>query len=246
MRKLVPEQCSLAAGRAVYWQVPHLKFRWCLSWLILMLPATCFSQHSVGPETAAPHFYWSIRKAHQLDYKKQICNSPDLNSTERAELTSRVANLIRPHRKDLEFGSERELSEIASRTRMELIDLNGDGVPEIVLQAFGVKEGCGATGNCPFWVLQSGPNGYGVLLDTRDKDGIGGAELLTVESTLTNGFKDLVLAAHDSASEKSLLVYRFEQGRYRETACYDAEWASWAGENLRQLKLPVITPGCSH
>jgi hypothetical protein len=111
----------------------------------------------------------------------------------------------------------------------------------VIAQAFGPKAGCGATGNCPIWVFMKTANSYQLLLDTRDKEGIGGIELLTVEETRTNGFNDLVLAAHDSASEKTLFVYRYRNGQYRESACYDADWQSWDGGEIHFLKQPVIT-----
>jgi len=121
-----------------------------------------------------------------------------------------------------------------------LVDLNGDGKPEVIAQAFGIKAGCGATGNCPIWIFMKAANGYQLLLDTRDKEGIGGVELITVEDSRTNGFNDLVLASDDSASEKTLEVFRYRNGLYRESACYDANWQSLAGE-MHYLKQPVIT-----
>jgi hypothetical protein len=84
-------------------------------------------------------------------------------------------------------------------------------------------------------------NGYQLLLDTRSKEGIGGYQLITVADTRTNGFNDLVLATHDSASEKTLLVYRYRNGLYREGACYDANWQSWVSGDFHMLKQPVIT-----
>ncbi len=205
-----------------------------------MMTVCAAGQKPASQESNSGHFYWSARKAHELDYNRTIHNSPDLNPSERATLLKTVAALIRPFMADLEISSENELRKIAADTRIELIDLNGDGTPEVIAQAFGTKAGCGATGNCPIWLFLKTTNGYQLLLDTRDKEGIGGFELLTVEETRTNGFNDLVLAAHDSASEKTLLVFRYRNGLYRESACYDANWLSLAGE-VHFLKQPVIT-----
>jgi hypothetical protein len=207
----------------------------------LVMVVCAAGQNPASQEPKSSHFYWSTRKAHELDYKRTIRNSPDLSSDERDALLKTVAGLIRPFMADFEIGSERELRKIAADTRVELIDLNGDGKPEVIAQAFGIKSGCGATGNCPVWIFMKTANGYQLLLDTRDKDGIGGVELITVEDSRTNGFNDLVLAADDSASEKTLLVYRYRNGLYRESACYDANWESWANGDFHMLKQPVIT-----
>jgi hypothetical protein len=208
--------------------------------LSLVMVVCASGQNPVSQESNRGHFHWSARKAHELDYKRTIRNSQDLSPVERAALLKTVAALIRPFMADLEIGSERELRKIAEDTRIELIDLNGDGKPEVIAQAFGIKAGCGATGNCPIWVFLKTENGYQLLLDTRDKEGIGGVELITVDETRTNGFSDLVLAADDSASEKTLLEYRYRNGQYRESACYDADWQSWTG-GMHLLKQPVIT-----
>jgi len=60
------------------------------------------------------------------------------------------------------------------------------------------------------WVFIKATDGYQLLLDTRNKEGYGGVELLTVEEARTKGFRDIVLAAHDSASEKTLLCIATE------------------------------------
>jgi len=201
-------------------------------------------QNAAAQAPSEGHFYWSIRKAHGLEYKRMIRNSPGLSPAERAILIKTVAGLIRPFVEDNEIGSESELRQVAANTLVELIDLDGDGTPEIIAQASDMRAGCGATGNCPFWVFKKVSGGYKLLLDTRDKDGIGGAELITVESSRTNGFNDFVLAVHDSAFEMDLIVYRFRNGLYRQSACYDASWVSTAGGRWHDLKYPMISIGC--
>jgi hypothetical protein len=208
---------------------------------VSLLMAVCAAGQSPASQAQkSDHFYWSARKAHELDYNRTIRNSPDLNPTDRAALLKTVAALIRPFMADLEIDSERELRKIAGDTRIEFIDLNGDGIPEVIAQPVGMNAGCGATGNCPMWVFIKATDGYQLLLDTRNKEGYGGVELLTVEEARTKGFRDIVLAAHDSASEKTLLVYRYRNCLYRESGCYDANWLSWVGE-VHFLKQPVIT-----
>jgi hypothetical protein len=212
--------------------------------LSLVMVATAAGESPASQGSSNGHFYWSIRKAHELDYHRTIRNSPGLNPVERAALIKTVAALIRPFMEDREIGSERELRQVAANTRVELVDLDGDGIPEVIAQANDYRAGCGATGNCAFWVFKRELGGYKLLLDTRDKDGIGGAQAITVENSRTNGFSDFVLAVHDSAFEKTLLVYQYKNGLYRESRCYDASWITTAGGKWRNLKYPVITIGC--
>lgn len=203
---------------------------------------TALTQSSV--EGGQPHFRWSLRKAQDLYDKPSILRSTELTAEEKEALISEIANLIRPFMEDQGISSERELRSLAAGTRVWLVDLDGDGIPEIVAHAYGVKEGCGATGNCTLWVFKNTADGYKKLLDTREKDGIGGIEYVTVEDTRTNGFKDLVLASHVSVDEKALEVYRFRNERYRSESCYYAQWGSLTNEGYKQRSSPEISPSC--
>ena len=80
-------------------------------------------------------------------------------------------------------------------------------------------------------------NGYKLL--SVDHEMLG--QLITVENTHSNGFNDLVIAFHDSASEKTLNVYHYQNGLYHESACYDANWESSDEGSLHYLKHPTIT-----
>ena len=192
-------------------------------------------------ETNERHFRWSQRNAHELDHSKTIRTSTELSPAEKASLIETIAAQIRVFKRDLEIGSERELRQVVAETRIKLIDLNNDGIAEVLAQAYGLKEGCGATGNCSFWVFQKTAAGFKKLLDTRGKDGVGGIEVITVNPNRTNGFSDLVLGAHDSASERTLLVYQYRNGQYGESECYKANWLSTKEGKWRVLKNPKIT-----
>ena len=124
---------------------------------------------------------------------------------------------------------------MAAATRVKLVDLNGDGTPEIIAQ--GIGDVCSPTGNCPFWVFQKVASGYKVVLEK------GAVQSFTVQPTRSNGYFDLVLGMHGSATEQGLYLYQFGQGRYRSIACYYANW-SYLDDNgrVRELKEPRITP----
>jgi hypothetical protein len=62
--------------------------------------------------------------------------------------------------------ADADLSALALKTRVKFIDLNGDGSPEVIAQPVGIEAGCGATGNCPFWVFERTSTGYKAILKT--------------------------------------------------------------------------------
>ncbi|HXN49529.1 MAG TPA: hypothetical protein VN893_22955 [Bryobacteraceae bacterium] len=192
---------------------------------IVALGLAGLAQTPPSVRTSEEHFRWSRRKAQELGYDQTIRRSSELSPNKKASLIDAIAAEIRPFKADLEIHSERELRALSANTRVKLVDLNEDGVAEVLAQANDFKAGCGGTGNCPFWVFQETPAGFRKLLDTRGKDGIGGIEVFTVAAGRSNGFNDLVLGAHDSASERTLFVYRFRDGQYRVGECYDADWA---------------------
>ena len=133
-----------------------------------------------------------------------------------------------------EFSGEPNATALAKRTRVKLIDLNRDGIPEVIAQGSGERV-CGATGNCPFWIYQKQGGTYKLLL-------YGTAQTFTIQPTRTNGFSDLVLGIHDSATRQDLLLYQFHRREYRQTGCYVADWSYLASDGERHdLKQPNIT-----
>jgi len=119
---------------------------------------------------------------------------------------------------------------IAAEIPIKLVDLNGDGKPEVVAQAAG-KYGCSPTGNCAFWVLQRGSSGYSVLLDSE-------AQIFRIQSNTTNRFRDIVLSRHSSAFESEVIEYKFEGTSYVGDACYDFLW----GTGDQTFKQSHVTP----
>lgn len=122
----------------------------------MFISAPAIAQHAAN----STHFYWTLRKAHELPYNATIARSTELTSTEKSALIRAIAAEIRPFMEDPDITSEKELHRLVRNTRIKLLDLNEDGVPEILAQAFDIKEGCGATGNCSFWVFQKQNDTY--------------------------------------------------------------------------------------
>jgi hypothetical protein len=203
---------------------------------------------AAGCQTTPPaqsrsnYFYWSEAKAHELDYKQTIATAKELSPKERADLLLLVLNRflhpVNEHDKGMfEDISEKEMRKLAANTRIEFVDLNGDGENEIVAQGNGLGP-CGATGNCIVLVLRATTDGWKIVLDTRAKLG-GGVEKIRVLETSTNGFRDIVLATHDSATERTAFVLRYDNEQYRERECYVINWWTFTG-GFHQLAQPEI------
>ena len=198
---------------------------------------TSGQQPTPDTKTHKEAFRWKETDTQELAPSDRIKVSKTLSPTERAALIKAISAQIRPDMDVLEIHSEKELGSIAADTRVKMIDLNGDGIPEVIAQAWGVRAGCGATGNCPFWVFSKSDSGYKLILG---KDGWV-FQIFTVEPTVTNGYHDFILGMHDSASEKTLFIYRFKNGRYHREACYDADWILMDAKGWHELKNPLIT-----
>ncbi|MGH9560667.1 MAG: hypothetical protein ACRD3S_04360, partial [Terracidiphilus sp.] len=178
----------------------------CLAvWLIL-------AQGTVTP--TARKFHWDWQNWQELIASQSLRNTK-MSRPDRAAITRAIEARIRPEMPDLGIQSEEQLAKAALDTRIKLIDLNQDRVPEVVAQ--GMAD-CSATGNCSFWIFQKTSHGYKLLLN-------GFGQTFTIQEASTNGFRDIVVAEHDSAFESGLTVYRYRGGKYEEAACYDAKFS---------------------
>jgi hypothetical protein len=204
------------------------------AFLLLLLPAFVVAQNTSPSESAPSYFRWSERQAHELDYDHTIRKSTVLTPEEKKSLIDAIVQTLkRDEEDDL---TESEQLHLASETRIEFVDLNGDGRPEVIAQANGLGP-CGGTGNCIFWVFQLTLSGARVLLDST-LAGRTTFELVTVRPWMTNGFADIVLASHSSATARNITWFRYANGRYRPSACY---YLSRVGDRGEPLKDPDIS-----
>lgn len=174
---------------------------------------------------------WDAAHGTELSWRDSVGSSKILSDSDRAALIRAIEGKLRPSAGDLGVSTEKEFAHMASATRIKVVDLNGDGIPEVIAQSMGTDT-CGAVGNCALWVFKKTASGYSSILDS-------GSQSFVVEATRSNGYSDLTLALHDSATRKQLYLFRFRSGRYRETACFDANWSPEI--NGPVLKHPVIT-----
>jgi hypothetical protein len=205
----------------------HSPLRWPVVALLALYFCTATQENPVASPTG---FHWNWRDSRELKANQSLRNAK-LKEGKNA-IAKTIADQIRPLMGDLEIKTETELKETAFETRITFLDLNGDGVPEVIAQGIA---NCGATGNCPFWVLKKSKLSYEVILE-------GEAQTFTVQRTSTNGFRDIVLSTHGSYSSGGLTNYQYEAGVYRDAGCYFYEWTVLEGRNVRELKEPRITP----
>ena len=127
--------------------------------------------------------------------------------------------------------SIRELEQLANSTRVKLIDVTGDGVPDVIAEG-GAAEICSPTGNCPWWVLTKQGSLYSPILESFGNG-------LSTNCRPSKGQCDIVVFMHGSATELSIKLYRLANRRYRRMAAYDAVWPQ--DEDGRTARTPAVT-----
>ena len=164
---------------------------------------------------------------------RPICAKCKTGSAPKNAIGDALAEKLRPNTYDLGIESESDLKRAALETRIKLIDLNGDGVFEVVAQGM---IGCGATGNCAFWVLRDTKEGYEIILE-------GTAQTITIQPSTSNGFRDIVLSTHGPATSGGLTLYQYnKKGFYEDVGSCGYDWTVLEGDKVRELKEPRITP----
>ncbi len=195
-----------------------------------LLAVVSLAQQAVSPKG----FHWDWRKSQELR-REQTINRLRLTPAQSADLIATIALQMREDQPDHQAGSDKELGEIAKKTNVAFVDLEGHGRNEVVGQGSG-EDVCSPTGNCSFWILRHGRNGYRVILDG------GSAQTFTIQSTRTNDFSDIVLGMHGSATDTTLTLYKFDGSRYKDAGCWEANWAALDKDgNWRELKEPRVT-----
>ena len=91
---------------------------------------------------------------------------------------------------------------------IEELDLNHDGVNEYQVEMSGPCS-CGMV-NCSIYIYRKAGQGFETILD--DAAGFGIEQL----KTSSNGYRDLLVTARDTAATQAETVYKFDGKRYRE------------------------------
>ena len=136
----------------------------------------------------------------------------------------------------MNIDTEQQLRDLAARTSIKAVDLDSNGPKQYLAQGSGGFL-CSPTGNCETWVFRSDGEKYSMILHRI------ATQTFTIQPTVTNGFHDLVLGQHGSATEQGLTLYRFDGSKYRRIACYKANWTILGKDGeYHGLKEPRLTP----
>jgi hypothetical protein len=181
-------------------------------------------------EPQKQEFLWDSHAWQELTWKDSL-GKAEIEEADRRAVVAAIEEELRPKMNVLEISSEGKLREAALKTRVKMIDLNGDGEPEVVAQAI---TDCSPTGNCSLWVFQKSQRGYRLILK-------GFGQTFAVQPSMTDGYHDIVVSMHDSATQAGLSDFRFAGRRYAKNGCYYAEWEVLEGDKVRELKVPRIT-----
>jgi hypothetical protein len=178
------------------------------------------------PNKQTPKFPWGQGQPQKLD--KALFDGNHISTADRSALFQAFAGEYK------DYPSPPNPMERAGQTLVKFIDLNGDEVPEVIAQPIG--DICGAA-NCPLYVFQKTGTNYRMILQK------GAAQSVFVQKTRTNGYLDLVVRMHGSATESGLFVYQFREGRYRRTHCYEESF-TYIGKDgeEHELEEPRVTP----
>jgi hypothetical protein len=186
----------------------------------------------------AEDFQWDWRHAVALT-AKQTLRHAKVSSADRLAISKAIALALMPDMGGLGGRTEPELEDTALDTPVKLVDLNGDGTPEVIAQGTPEDGGCSPDGNCRFWVFQKSGDGYQPLIALTS------IQSFTIQQRRLNGFNDLVVKTQVSSAESTLKLLQYNDGRYQEVGCYEADWS--AGGDGRTSKEPRLTPcGAGH
>lgn len=107
-----------------------------------------------------------------------------------------------------------EVYNCAEMFEAQWIDFNGDGAKEIKIRGK-YSNFCGATGNCSEWIYAKNKKSgkYRMILST-------GGEYFHIWKAKTNGYQDIYVKTHDSASSSYNMIYKFDGKVYKERKCW--------------------------
>jgi hypothetical protein len=121
-----------------------------------------------------------------------------------AKLIRQIARLDSQVRRCIRSDYEGDVAGFAKSVKVQLVDLNGDGKAELLVPL----NDCSNGANGPLFVYRQTSRAYVLLLEATGQE-------MTPQQAVTNGYRDLEVVGHTSASEQAVDVYKFIRGRYR-------------------------------
>ena len=202
--------------------------------LLLAIAIGLFGQMNTADPIPHARLQWIAHNGKELTEKDLLSVSKEVTPHDRKALVQFFAESTRPGKKSHGTISQADADKIAAAERVKLIDLSGDGLPEVIDQAIGEESGCSPTGNCPFSVLEKNSMSYRTILGAT-------GQVFDIEDTRSNSFQEIVIGMHGSARESELKVYQFRDGAYHRVGCYEANWSVLVNGEYQDVKEPVIT-----
>jgi hypothetical protein len=203
--------------------------------LVSMAVSTSGQKSTSVAITHKANLDWLFKETQYLGEKDRLRVINGISPDERKALIEAISIQLRKGKQIGNAASGKKLLNDVLETRVKFIDLNGDGIPEVIVQGSG-EYSCSPTGNCDFYVFMRSGNGYKLILEK------GAVQTFTISSRRTSGFNDLVLGQHGSAYESGQFVYRFSDGIYRKGPCYNVSYQRLVGDEIQDLNEPDITP----
>jgi len=124
-------------------------------------------------------FHWDSHAWQELSATDSLRNTK-VSQSDREAIVAAIARQLRQDMGIPGLESEKQLRRATLDTRVKLIHLSRDRVPEVVAQAF---VNCSATGNCPFWIFQKKMR-YQLILKSFGKK-------FKVERKRTKGYREI-------------------------------------------------------
>jgi hypothetical protein len=205
------------------------------------LVIACFSVVLlVSLAEGAQDFQWDWRHSEALTSKQSLRHAK-VSSADRAAIAKAIAAQLTPDMGGSGGRTESELEDTALDTPVKLVDLNGDRTPEVIAQGTPEDGGCSPDGNCRFWVLQKSGAEYIPLISLE------GIQSFTIQAGRMNGYNDVVVKSYVSRGESTLKLLQYNDGKYQESGCYQADWSASESGSRHDLNDPRLSPcGASH
>jgi hypothetical protein len=188
---------------------------------VLLSFATCFAQHG-----------WTVPNLKELSEKDAVGSGVVQLSPDEVKLLKQLARReFAICGRDPVLWGPKSAAEFFNALRVERVALIADGKQVLVVQGIGFCV-CGATGNCPIWVIGGNANPQ-LLLHSE------GIQTFAFQQSQGSDHFDLILGSHDSAMESYLQKYRLDGSKYRRTGCATLEWADGVGNEFDPPRITV-------
>lgn len=198
--------------------------------LVFLLMSLVTFNAALGGQSNPIGLHWDWHDMKTDDGWPNIAQSTELSAEERTGLIRALSP-----RNQSSTQMAQEFQDLASGTVVKRVRLDADDGTEFLAEATD-RYSCSPTGNCAFWVVRKTGDRYTVILYR------GAIQSFTIQPTVTNGFRDLILVQHGSATDLGLTLYRFNGSRYQQAGCYNAAWAILQNGQVHDLDEPQITP----